>query len=351
MKSEVYFAPVEARDLEARSVALSKLLDRIADKLAYRTGEIVPVKLTIGDADCIHHMSPELVAGVIARVKASGARPFLFDTGVIYHGQRQNAVDHLALAHRKGFEFSRLGAPFIVADGLLGQDGKEYDVDAQHIKKVRVPSFVGMLDSLLVLTHATGHVFSGFAGSIKNVAMGMSARATKQVQHSSLKPSIIQDKCTACGCCIRACPVSAIAFNERQKAQIDPKACIGCGECLCACKFEAVFINWDEDMEVFCARMDETAQFILSKFKRKFFITFAFDITQECDCISTKNDRLVSKNVGILASEDILALDRATTDLMSDDHFFFEDHNAYRKMFDHAARVGLGNPDYQLVKV
>lgn len=351
MKSDVYFSPVVETQLLFRQEALRRILDAVALRLVYQPDEIVPVKITIGDSAAVHHVCPELVKSVISRIQSQQAKPFLFDTGVIYHGRRQNAVDHLTLAQKKGFGQSQTGAPFIVADGVLGQDGKEYELNAGHIKKIRVPAFIGMLESLVVLSHATGHILSGYAGAIKNVAMGMSCRATKQVQHSSLKPSIIKDKCTACGCCAVICPVGAIGLEEKKTARIDTGVCVGCGECLCACKFDAVYVNWEEDVDSFSSRMDEVANFILSKFKKKIFITFAFDVTQECDCISTKDDELISKNIGILASTDPLALDRATVDLLSDDLHFLKEHRAYERMFEYAASIGLGNLDYRFVKV
>lgn len=351
MKSDVYFIPVETSDVEARCDALSKLLERIHDLMVYQEKELVPVKLTIGDSACVYHMNPQLVKQIVTRIKAVKAKPFLFDTSVIYHGMRQNAVDHLTLVQNKGFFHSRVGAPFIVADGLLGFDGREFEVAAVHLKKVKVPSFVGMLDSLVVLSHATGHVFSGYAGAIKNVAMGMSCRPTKQVQHSSLKPSVIKDKCISCGCCVLSCPVGAISRDKDGRAFIDTAECIGCGECLCACKFEAVYVNWNEDMAVFCRRMCEAAHFILSKFKNKIFITFAFDITQECDCISTKDDKMISRNLGIFASIDPLSLDQAVSDMATDDLHFFQGHAEYKKMFVYAQSIGLGNQTYNLIKL
>ncbi|MDD5020214.1 MAG: DUF362 domain-containing protein [Candidatus Omnitrophica bacterium] len=351
MKSKVYFAPVAEGSLKARQAALVRVLDALRPAMQYKQDEFVPVKLTIGDEACVHHMSPDLVKLVVSVARARGARPFLFDTSVIYHGQRQNAVDHLNLAFAKGFHAAAVGAPFIVADGLLGQDGREYEINAAHIKTIRVPSFVGVLENLVVLSHATGHIFSGYAGAIKNVAMGMSCRPTKQVQHSSLKPSIAEEKCTACGACIRSCPAEAIAFSRKQRASIDPGKCIGCGECLCACRFEAVLVNWDEEMDVFCSRMVEAAHGILSRFKKKVFITFAYEITKDCDCISTKDDVLISPDIGILASQDPLALDQATADLMKDTSGFLKEHGVYRGMFRYAQEVGLGSLEYELEKI
>jgi len=351
MKKDVYFVPLKDKGLEARRAGLVRLLQGAAPHLGFKEKEIVPVKITIGDASCVHHMHPELVKTVVGCVKACGAKPFLFDTSVIYEGQRQNAVDHLNLVEKKGFGASAVGAPFVVADGVLGQDGGVLEVQGGHIKTVKAPSFVGYLESLLVLSHSTGHIFTGYAAAIKNVAMGMSCRPTKQVQHSSMKPRIIQEKCTACGCCIRICPVDAVAIGKTDKAVIDKERCVGCGECLCACKFDAVEVNWDEDLDVFHERMVDVAKVLLARFERRFFITFAFDMTQECDCISTKEDKMVMPDLGILASEDIVAVDQAAVDMIGDGNPYLDEHKAYRHMLDYAVETGLGSKAYRLIEI
>lgn len=353
MKSDVYFLKIDSTDKEQRVLALKSLLDKINPFSVYKKEEFIPVKLTIGESPCIYNLSPELVKVVASEIKKQGAKPFLFDTCVIYKGQRHNAVDYLTLVQNKGFGYSKVGAPFIIGDGLFGQDGKEFALNLEGINKIRIPSFIGMLDSLVVLSHATGHIVSGFAGALKNVAMGMSARATKQVQHSSLKPSVIEKNCTACGCCIAICPVCAIAFREG-KAFIDKNLCLGCGECLCACKFDAISINWHEEPHIFCKRMVGVANFILSRFKHKFFITFALDITKDCDCISTKDDKMISCDLGILASYDIVSLDKATTDLAHKNRksdFLKDTRDIYETMFEYAANKGMGNPEYNLISI
>jgi len=353
MKSNVYFVKVEGTDTKKRISALEKILKASSDFLVYRKNELVPVKITLGEPSCIHNIYPDLAKAVVSKIKNKQAKPFLFDTSVIYKGQRQNAVDHLSLAQDKGFGQDKVGAPFIIADGLLGQDGKEYAIKAEHIEKIKVPAFVGMLESLVVLSHVTGHIVSGYAAAIKNVAMGMACKPTKQVQHSSLKPSIVTKKCTACGCCIKICPVEAISFKN-ERAYIEQKICLGCGECLCACKFNAVYINWHEDAHIFCKRMVAVADFILSKFKQKFYLNFAFDITKECDCISTKDDPMISQDLGILASSDIVSLDKATADLAYEHKrtdFLKNTRKIYEGMLEYAAEKGLGNLEYSLIKV
>ncbi|HAH20179.1 MAG: hypothetical protein A2Y00_10435 [Omnitrophica WOR_2 bacterium GWF2_43_52] len=351
MKSDVYLIKVASSDIENRITALKKLLHAISPFSVYAKNELVPVKLTIGDSSCVYNVSPELVKVVVSEIKKKQAKPFLFDTSVIYHGERQNALDHLNLAQYKGFSHSKVGAPFLIADGLLGQDGKEFEIGSKYLKKIKVPSFIGMLDSLVVLTHATGHILSIYAGALKNVAMGMSSRSTKQMQHSSLKPKVTAKKCNSCDCCLIACPAQAITHKDG-KAFINEEMCIGCSECLCACKFDAIGVNWHEDVDVFCKRMVEVAGCILAQFKHKFFITFALDITKECDCISDKNEKMAASDIGILASRDIVSLDKATADLVGEDkkaHYLQKSKGVYEKMFAYAAENGLGNLEYNLI--
>ena len=353
MKSDVYFIEVKADDLETRRDSFQKLLEKVNPFRDYKKDEFIPIKLTIGDSQCVYNIHPELVKTAVSEIKKFKAKPFLFDTSVIYKGERLNAVDHMTLAQNKGFGHAKTGAPFIIADGIFGQDGKEHAIDSDYIKKIKVPAFVGYLESLLVLSHATGHILSGYAGTIKNIGMGMVSKPTKQALHSSLKPHVLEKKCTSCGCCIKICPVEAISF-KKEKAFIDQAKCIGCGECLSACKFDSIFINWSEDHDVFAKRMIDVANFILSKFKNKFFITFGFDITKECDCISAKNEKIFSENIGILASSDPLAIDKAMVDLINMNKDLFKQTgllDTYKIMFDYGHKKGLGNQDYNLIKI
>ncbi|MBI4708099.1 MAG: DUF362 domain-containing protein [Candidatus Omnitrophica bacterium] len=351
MKSDVYFIRINSKDAEVRLEGFKKLLHKLAPSFVFEENEFIPVKLTIGDSACVYNLNPVFLKALVLELKNKRAKPFLFDTCVIYSGERQNAVDHLNLAQSKGFGHSRVEAPFIIADGLFGQDGREYVLNEDLIKAIKVPSFIGMLNSLVVCSHVTGHIVSGFAAGIKNVAMGMSSRATKQVQHSSLKPSIIKNKCTGCGCCVVVCPVKAITLKD-DKSVIDQDTCIGCGECISACKSCAVYINWHEDPLIFCKRMNTVANFILSKFKQKLFFNFAFDITKGCDCESDKNAKMIFDNCGIFFSTDVLSLDKATSDVISDYGKISHPQKAvHEEMFKHAAQIGLGNLEYNLIQI
>lgn len=348
MPSKVYFK--EAREPGARKPALAAILTYAP---SFKKDSFVAIKITIGDVTSRHYVKPELVREVVEKVKADGAKPFVFDTNVLYIGARMNAVGHMNLAYKKGFTPDAIGAPFIVADGIFGADGKEFRVNYEHIKKIKTPSFVGVVDNLIVLSHITGHMMTSYAGAIKNVGMGMSSRSGKQVQHSSVKPNVIKDKCVMCGSCIPVCPVKAIARCD-DTALINARICIGCGECLCACVYEAISINWKTDYTLFYKRMTEYAAGILAKFNNVFFINCAFDVTKECDCMAAENEPIISQDVGIVASGDIVAVEKATADLLTQKEDIFlkaQNHSYYADQINYAHALSLGDLDYTLVRV
>jgi uncharacterized Fe-S center protein len=225
-------------------------------------------------------------------------------------------------------------------------------VDYKNVQEIKVPSVVNVLEDLIVLTHITGHIMSGFAASIKNVAMGMASRAGKQIQHSSLKPTINIDNCTLCGSCIEVCPASAIS-EDSGKAFVNSRLCIGCCECIAMCKLDAVNINWREDADIFAERMAEYAFGILNRIRRKVFINFAFDITKECDCISGDDPKIID-DTGIFASEDILAVDKACFDMLTKSRDIFSRGGkitAHLHQLEYAREIGLGQTDYNLRKL
>ncbi len=351
MKPEVYFSRLKKG--QARTICLKNLLSKVDTYLSdFKKGSFVGIKMTVGDEKNTGYIKPEIARILVETLKERGVKPFVFDTNVIYKGKRQNAVDHLNLAYRKGFTPDNLGCPYIIADSVFGTDSKIIKVDFRNIKEIRAPSFIRVLEDLIVLTHITGHIMSGYAGSIKNVGMGMASRAGKQIQHSSVKPWMKIENCTMCECCIEMCPVSAIS-EKKNKAFIDLKVCIGCGECISACKFEAVNINWHEDVDVFVERMAEYACGILSQIKRKIFINFAFDITEECDCISGDDPKII-EDTGIFASKDILAVDKACFDMLTGDRDIFSKDGkkkVHLHQFSYAEEIGLGKLDYRLIEL
>ena len=49
--------------------------------------------------------------------------------------------------------------------------------------------------------------------------------------------------CVACGCCMKACPLSAIQIRHGVRAQVDPERCVGCGRCAKECPASIIEIQ------------------------------------------------------------------------------------------------------------
>ena len=101
-------------------------------------------------------------------------------------------------------------------------------------------------------------------------------------------------------------------------------------------------------------RIAEYAWGILSRIKRRIFFNFAFDITKECDCLAGCDPKIID-DMGILASGDILAVDRACFDALSskDGDIFAKHQNTqgHLHQFAYAQEIGLGSLDYELKKL
>ncbi len=334
--------------------ATEKLYDACSLGDLFRQGDSVAVKLHFGEGDNRTHLQPPVVRAVVEKVKAGGGRPFLIETNTLYRGRRSNAIDHLLLAHEHGFTMEQVGAPVIIADGLLGNDHVKVSIDGEHYKEVAVAAAGHHAHALIALTHVTGHPSTGFGGSIKNIGMGLSPRSGKLSQHSDMVPDVSEEKCVACGTCAQWCPTGAITVEEI--AEIDEKKCIGCGECLAVCPNEAVTFSWSETNERLQEKMAEHALgVVVRKPGRIAFLNYIYDVTKGCDCFGTPQE-VVLPSLAVLASTDCVAVDRAAVDLINGHTHgdFFRKlypHIPYDVQFTHGETIGLGTTQYDLIEV
>ncbi len=315
----------------------------------------VAVKLHVGERDNNTHISPEIIKVIVSMIKKKGGFPFLTETSTLYKGQRSNAIDHLIQAFSHGFTYENIGAPFIMADGLTGNTEIEIPINGIIFKKVNIAREIVFADALIAVSHATGHPGTALGACLKNIGMGLSGRIGKLRQHSSIKPYIDSAKCNFCKKCIKWCPVNVI-IEKAEKAFIIQEKCIGCGECLAVCNFDAVRYNWGIQSADLQKRIAEHALGVIQSIQDKcFFLNFLMDMTKGCDCFGTRQTRIMP-DVGIVASNDPVAVDQATLDLTADK---FGESLAEKCepdldptiQLEHAEKIGLGSRKYRLVTI
>jgi len=317
-KSVVWFAPMRS----AKKVSLVKragqLLERAGLKDVVADKDFVAIKLHFGEEGSTGFVSPVFAREVVARVRALGGKPFLTDANTLYSGKRWNAVDHIANAVHHGFSYATVDAPVIIADGLSGGEACEVAIEGyKHFDSVKIGSAAVHADAIVAITHFKGHEATGFGGAIKNIGMGLGCRSAKQRMHSDLKPEIIAEKCTACKRCVGACPVDAITISPDRIAAIDFEICYGCGECVASCPYAAIAVQWKTTPEALQEKIVEhVAGVFEGKEGKTIYLSFITDVSPDCDCWSF-SDAPVVANIGILASTDIVAIDQAAFDMVT----------------------------------
>ncbi|MEA1928362.1 MAG: DUF362 domain-containing protein [Candidatus Auribacterota bacterium] len=307
----VYYTDPTAHARRSLRDKLSDLFDRSGGPDIFKKGETVCIKVHFGEEGNTSYLRPAYAHLLVNKLKDLGASPFITDSNTLYRGSRHTTEDHLRTARHHGFTEENIGAPIIIAEEF-----DEIEGDSIGSRPIRIARLVREADSLLVISHVTGHVIFGYAGALKNVSMGLSSPAGKQVMHSDLKPVVKEDKCVACGTCRDYCPVNAITQKGEDKARINHRQCIGCGECIAVCPVGAIPILWKTKTSLISRKSAAYARSVLAGKKDKaLFINFLIDVTPDCDCCDWSDPAFIPDQ-GILASRDIVAVDQASVDLI-----------------------------------
>ncbi|MDR0570960.1 MAG: DUF362 domain-containing protein [Clostridiales Family XIII bacterium] len=363
-KSKVFFT-------DMRVPVGTSLLEKL-DDLIVRAGignidfrnKFTAIKIHFGEPGNLSFLRPNFSKTVADRVKALGGKPFLTDCNTLYVGRRKDALEHLESAQENGYSPLSTGCQMIIADGLKGTDDVEIDVrDGEYCKTAKIGRAILDADIILSLNHFKGHEQAGFGGALKNLGMGCGSRAGKMHMHSDGKPVVDENECASCGSCFKFCAQSAISFDTNSIAVIDQDKCVGCGRCIGVCNFSAINNPSFAEPWLLNYRIAEYAKAAIND-RPNFHINIVNQVSPYCDC-HNENDAAVTPDIGLFASFDPVALDKACIDAVNaapvistilDKSYSGHDHftaihpsTDWRDQIKHAEKIGLGNGKYELV--
>ena len=173
--------------------------------------------------------------------------------------------------------------------------------------------------------------------------------------HSIISPIVDGKKCVACGACVRDCPVDAITLGE--VASIDSGKCVGCAHCIAICPQGAIGIPWNMSSEVNKILMEKIAEYALAatRGRKWWYVNFITDVTYDCDCMGT-DQKPFMENIGIVLSQDPVACDQASLDLVKakmkgKDPFKAKHGIDGQYILDYAEKIGVGSRKYELTEI
>lgn len=183
----------------------------------------------------------------------------IVETNTFYEGDRYTTAQHRKTLEVNGWNFCPVD--------ILDEEGTlEFPVrGGKWFKGVHMGRNLANYDSLFVLTHFKGHTCAGFGGSNKNIGIGCAdGRIGKKQIHQDDHPG-----------------------------------------------------QWDIVKEEFMERMTESAKAVADHFAGHItYVNVLRNMSVSCDCEGLAAEPVVTPNIGILASTDILAIDQASVDLV-----------------------------------
>ena len=272
-------------------------LVKIYEALGRKAEGRVAVKLSTGEPGGHNFLQPSLIKDLVQTVNGT-----IVECNTAYEGRRLRTEDHYRAAEEHGFTaIAPVDIMDAEGDAALPVEG------GRHLSEDYVGSHYLNYDFTVVLSHFKGHAMGGFGGALKNISIGIASSTGKCWIHTAGKTKTDIWKNIA--------PQDDFleSMAEAAKAVIDH-----CGD-------------------------------------RILYINVANNLSVDCDCDSNPEEPKMG-DIGILASLDPVALDRACTDLVrsSDDEgkvHLIERIDSRHGMhtLDHAESLGLGSQEYELV--
>jgi len=256
-------------------------------------GNDVLIKLHMGERGNKWYVKPETVRIVTDELKKLGSRPFIYDTAIIYGGQRNTREKYMNLATEHGFD--RIGC-----DVVIGDKGKPVHLNEEGIEfRFEVAEEVCRAENIVSIVHAKGHSLTGFAGTIKNLGMGGVSKSCKLAMHT-------------------AAVKSTLAIWGRSPVTFNKILALGAKACL-------------NGKHVICLHV-------------------LLDITKACDCARNALP-IICRDLGYLLSRDPVAIEAASIDMITRNSSPVIFKRDPWEQVEFAEKIGLGSRTYELVEV
>ena len=259
----------------------------------------VAIKLHTGEPNGPNILPRDMVKAFQAQVPDST----IVETNTLYEGGRHTTEKHRETLKVNGWTFSPVDIMDEHGDVNLPVE------DGFHLKEVAMGKGITDYDSMIVLTHFKGHAMGGFGGSMKNIAIGC---ASGQV-------------------------------GKRQVHGVDGTP-------------PADWSQWP-GKDKLMALMADSAKAVADHFgKHIVYINVLRNMSVDCDCAGTSAHAPTIRNIGILASSDLLAIDQAACDLVfasadgQDLRERIQSRHGLRQL-SAMAEHKMGNPQYELITV
>src|SRR5512139_892879 len=366
----VYFGAARQARLEAKETLPAKL-DLIIEKLGIRDrvkGETVAIKMHTGNNLGYSTVHPVFVRKVVQAVKDGGGRPFVTDVFWDARG-----------AEERGYSSETIGCPVLPTAGL---DEKYFYTHQRPYKNIQDWKVAGMIQDasfLINLAHAKGHPSCSFGAAFKNLALGCMIGETRGAMHDAMHFDRYwwADRCPDAATrqrIVAACPHDGIVIDrdKPEELHLHFEQCNQCGRCLKVApegslKIDAV--NFHTFQEA-CAH---AVDIVLSTFVpgKAVHLNLATHMTPVCDCFGFTSMPILP-DAGIFGSDDIVALDTATLDVIGKTRLIEENiptsmevhtreghpfqwlHGPLKdpyKVTEFGEKLGLGSREYELVDV
>lgn len=277
------------------AAGLLKIYERVQGALAGR----VAVKLHTGEKNGPNIIPREWVRKLMDEKLAGGT---IIETNSYYAGDRDTTEKHRETLAVNGWNFAQVDIMDEKGAVMLPVKGGKW------FTEMSVGKTLTEYDSLLALTHFKGHTKGGFGGSDKNIGIGCAdGKVGKAMIHTT-------------------------------PGQND---------------------QWDIGEEEFMERMTESTKAVADYFgKHIAYINVMRNMSVSCDCEGIYAEPVVTPNVGICASLDILALDQACVDIIyameEEEHHALVERIESRhglRQLSYMKELGMGCDRYKLLDI